>query len=86
MAWEIVAIWAICIGTLLWFRHDERRIRSERLDRHARYFASAPAYRHQVAVPAAARVPTPPQAKAHQRYLDLLERTRRQKNSTEARL
>ena len=77
MAWEIVAIWAIVIPTLVWFVHDERRIRAERLAERARYFATAPAYRHEVRLPVSARAPTPPQAAAHRRYLDLLQQTRR---------
>lgn len=75
MAWEIVAIWAIVIGTLVWFTRDERRLKSERLAERARYFATAPAYRHEVRV--AGQSAPPPQASAHRRYLDLLQQTRR---------
>lgn len=85
MAWEIVVIWAIVIATLVWFHRDERRIKAERLAHRARYFATAPAYRYEIAVsaqPAAA-----PQARAHRRYLDLLQQTRSaRKNSSQTRL
>lgn len=76
MAWEIVAIWAIVIATLVWFHKDERRIKAERLAQRARYFATAPAYRHEVAVPTQPGA-SAPQARAHRRYLDLLQQTRR---------
>ena len=47
MAWELLAIWAIVIATLIWFVRDERRLAAQRLEARARHFATAPAYRHQ---------------------------------------
>ncbi|MHA6689357.1 hypothetical protein [Devosia sp. A449] len=47
MAWELLAMWAIVIATLVWFVRDERRVRAEaELERSARYYAHAPKYRH----------------------------------------
>lgn len=72
MPWEIVAIWAIVIVTLTWFRRDEERLRSHRLAEQARYFATAARYRHRPAAPRQTSEPIPPQALVHRRYLDLL--------------
>ena len=47
MAWELLAMWAIVIVTVVWFIRDERRLRAEDdLKRAARYYAHAPQYRH----------------------------------------
>lgn len=47
MAWELLALWAIVIGTVTWFVRDERRLRAEAdIERAARYYAHAPKYRH----------------------------------------
>jgi hypothetical protein len=46
MAWQLLAIWVITIGTVVWFVRDERRLRAEaRLAVAARYYAHAPKYR-----------------------------------------
>lgn len=46
MAWQLLAIWVITIGTVVWFVRDERRLRAEaRLAEAARYYAYAPQYR-----------------------------------------
>ncbi|SEP59468.1 hypothetical protein SAMN05428969_0034 [Devosia sp. YR412] len=60
MAWELLAIWLIVTGAVIWFIRDERRRRSEaHVARAARYYAHAPKYRH---VPAELRnAPLPPQ-------------------------
>lgn len=59
MVWQVVAIWAIVIGTITWFVRDERRLRRDAaLTEAAAYYAHAPKYRHVVAEPAP--VPTPP--------------------------
>lgn len=73
MAWEIFAIWAIVIATLIWFRRDEARQRSSRLAEQARYFATATHYRHRANVPRSTAEQIPPQALVHRRYLDLLK-------------
>lgn len=47
MAWQILAMWGIVIGTVTWFVRDERRLRAEaKLAAAARYYAHAPKYRH----------------------------------------
>lgn len=56
MAWELVAIWAIVLLTLIWFVRDERRLRAEReLAEAAGYYAHASKYR-----PVEARKVAPP--------------------------
>lgn len=76
MAWEIVAIWAIVIGTLIWFRRDEDRLRSRKLAAQARYFATAAPYRHRQKPAALTNGPVPPQAQVHRRYLDAIRAKR----------
>ncbi|MBF0680532.1 MAG: hypothetical protein IR164_16530 [Devosia sp.] len=73
MPWEIVAIWAIVIVTLTWFRRDEERLRSHRLAEQARYFATASRYRHRPETPKQTAEPIPAQALVHRHYLDLLK-------------
>lgn len=73
MAWEILAIWAIVVATLVWFRRDEDRQRSKALAEQARYFATAPRYRHRHISRREPIAETPPLAMAHRRYLDLLK-------------
>jgi hypothetical protein len=47
MAWELLALWMIVVGTVTWFIRDERRLRAEAdIARAARYYAHAPKYRH----------------------------------------
>jgi hypothetical protein len=47
IAWQLLAIWAIVLSTIVWFVRDERRLESERvLVRAARYYAHAPQFRH----------------------------------------
>ena len=47
MAWELLAMWAIVIATVIWFIRDEKRLRADaELQRAARYYAHAPKYRH----------------------------------------
>ena len=54
MAWELLAMWAIVIGTIIWFIRDEKRLRAEaELQRAARYYAHAPKYRHVAVEPKA---------------------------------
>lgn len=43
---QVALIWMIVTATLVWFIRDERRIAYAKLDRAARYFATAPQYRH----------------------------------------
>lgn len=59
IAWQLLAIWAIVLGTLVWFVRDERRLEADRaLARAARYYAHAPRYRA-VAPQAPAPLPKP---------------------------
>ena len=51
MAWELIAVWAIVIATLIWFVRDERRRHARKLDAMARHFATAAAWRHRVTRP-----------------------------------
>lgn len=52
MAWELLALWAIVVGTVVWFIRDEKRLRAEAdIARAARYYAHAPKYRHVSAAP-----------------------------------
>lgn len=45
MHWELLAIWAIVIATVMWFVRDEqRRRRDQDLERAARYYALAPQF------------------------------------------
>lgn len=61
MAWEILAMWAIVLTTIIWFIRDEKRLRSEaELKRAARYFAHAPQYRHLTVEPAEAPLAAKP--------------------------
>lgn len=46
MAWQIVAILLIVVGSISWFVRDERAERARALDLAARYYATAPRYRH----------------------------------------
>lgn len=46
MVLQLALMWAILIGTLVWFARDERRLAHEKLDRAARYYATAPQYRY----------------------------------------
>lgn len=60
MAWQILAMWAIVVATLLWFARDERRLRAEAaMVAAAAYYAHAPKYRFQAspapALPAPSR-------------------------------
>ena len=60
MAWELLAMWAIVIATVIWFVRDEKRLRANaELQRAARYYAHAPKYRHVTVEPVAE--PTLPQ-------------------------
>ena len=53
MAWELLALWMIVVGTVVWFIRDEKRLRlNADLERAARYYAHAPKYRHVTAEPA----------------------------------
>jgi hypothetical protein len=62
MILQVVLMWAIVIGTVIWFVRDERRLREEaEMAAAARYYAHAPQYRHVVA---AAAVATPVDAPA----------------------
>ena len=59
MAWELLAMWAIVIVTIIWFIRDEKRLQAEAdLELAARYYAHAPKYRHVSAEPTAP--PAPP--------------------------
>lgn len=62
MAWELLAILALVASSLVWFAHDEKRRRMERLDEQARYYATARPFRHRLAMPIRAmpRVPARP--------------------------
>lgn len=43
IAWQLLAIWAIVLSTIVWFVRDERRLEEERvLARAARYYAHVP--------------------------------------------
>jgi hypothetical protein len=44
---QLVLLWAIVVATVVWFVRDERRIKREQaLDQAARFYATAPQYRH----------------------------------------
>jgi len=58
MVWQVLAMWAVVLTTIIWFVRDERRLRAQAaLARSARYYAHAPKYRHQ---PSRAVLPPPP--------------------------
>lgn len=43
IAWQLLAIWAIVLSTIVWFVRDERRLEEEMvLARAARYYAHVP--------------------------------------------
>lgn len=46
MALELVAIWTVVVAAIVWFFRSEKRLQRDRLDRQARHYATAPAYRH----------------------------------------
>lgn len=55
---ELVVLWAIVIGTVVWFVRDERRLKAEALDRAALGFARSPhARRAHTPAPAVAVAP-----------------------------
>lgn len=57
MGWELLAIWSIVIGTVIWFVRDEkRRIADAAIARSARYYAHADRV-HGSIEPAAVPVP-----------------------------
>ncbi|KFC68778.1 hypothetical protein FF80_01732 [Devosia sp. LC5] len=59
IAWQLLAIWAIVVSTIVWFVRDERRLESERaLVRAARYYAHVP-MRRQINRPEAIPLPKP---------------------------
>ncbi len=43
MSWQLVAIWAIVSGTLIWFMRDERVMRRIRQNGRVQCFVPAPA-------------------------------------------
>lgn len=46
MAWQVLAIWAIVVSTIVWFIGDERRLEADRdLARATRYYAHATPFR-----------------------------------------
>lgn len=49
MAWELVAIWLIVAVTLIAFVRSEQRREMATLRSRARFYATAPSYRHQSA-------------------------------------
>jgi hypothetical protein len=57
LIWQLAAIWAIAIMTLVWLVRDERKARAGKLNQQARYFAQAPQYRY---VPRSAPAINPP--------------------------
>ena len=58
MPWELLAMWAIVIVTVVWFFRDEkRRVADADLARSASYYAHAPKYRHVTAEPIPVPVP-----------------------------
>ena len=58
MGWEVLALWLIVAGTVIWFIRDEKRLRAEAdIERAARYYAHAPKYRHAPRLPAEEAVP-----------------------------
>lgn len=60
MAIELVAIWVIVVGVVIWFIRDERRLAADAaLQRAARYYAHAPKYRHVSSNPESPAVPAP---------------------------
>lgn len=60
MAWELLAMWAIVIVTLIWFVRDEKRLRAEAdIERASRYYAHAAKYRHLTPERAAEPIPAP---------------------------
>jgi hypothetical protein len=59
MAWELLALWTIVAGTVIWFIRDEKRLQAEAdIQRAARYYAHAANYRH--VSPAPVEQPAPP--------------------------
>lgn len=63
MGLELLALWLIVAGTVIWFIRDEKRLRAEAdIERAARYYAHAPKYRH--VPPAPVEEPMPPVRRA----------------------
>lgn len=57
---ELLALWTIVVGTVIWFIRDEKRLRAEAdIERAARYYAHAPKYRHVPARPTEPPAPPP---------------------------
>ncbi len=55
MVWQLLAMWAIVLGTCIWFARDERRLARERLEAEALTYSTAPAWRHRDTVPSVAQ-------------------------------
>ena len=77
MAWEVLAMWAIVIATVIWFIRDEKRLRAEaEMKRAARYYAHAPQYRHvtaePIAQPAAPRMRTGGLTRVQRAFIEAL--------------
>lgn len=54
MAWQILAMWAVVIATLVWFVRDERKLLANAaMAQAAHYYAHAAQYRYQSETPAA---------------------------------
>lgn len=61
MAWQVLAIWAIVLATIVWFVRDERRLRAEAaLKRAAAYYAHAPQYQSRSTQTVTMLPPRPP--------------------------
>lgn len=48
MAWQILAMWAVVMATIVWFVRDERRLLANAaMAQAAYYYSRAPQYRYQ---------------------------------------
>lgn len=58
MVWQIFAMWAIVMATIIWFVRDERRLAANAaMARAATFYAHAPKYRYQASEQPAPAMP-----------------------------
>lgn len=76
MSWQLVAIWVIVSGTLIWFVRDERVMRRIRQSGRVQRFVAAPASSlRDVPARGTFRNDSPDAIAARQRFVDAIRNT-----------
>ncbi|GEM_PF-1986546 len=77
MSWQLVAIWVIVSGALIWFMRDERVLRRIRQNGRLQRFVSAPAPSlGRAPAPSAFRTDSPEAVAARQRFVDAMRNSK----------